>query len=46
MCEEGGHKRAEELGFVPRVMRSHGGYVSGRGTWLDPMTNRSGVGVD
>lgn len=31
----------EELDFVPRVMGSHGGCVSQRGTWSDPMMERS-----
>lgn len=36
-----GHKRAEEVDFMPRVMRSHRGYVRRSGTWSDPIIKLS-----
>lgn len=36
-----GHKRAEKVDFVPGLMRSDRGYVRRRGTWSDPMMERS-----
>lgn len=41
MNGSGGNKRAEKVDFVPKVMRSHRGYVRRRGTWSDPMMERS-----
>ena len=41
MHGEGGHKRVEALGPVPRVTRRQRGCASRRGTWSDTMMKRS-----